>query len=391
MPISDRASAISPSLTLSMTAKVREMRRKGIDVIGFSAGEPDFDTPDHIKEAGISAIRSGFTKYTADSGIVELKDAVIEKFRRDNKIDYDREEILISCGAKHALFNAIFAICGDGDEVIVPAPYWVSYIEQIKLSGAVPVIVNTREEDGFKLTESELKDVISSKTKVVILNSPSNPTGAVYDRSELEALTKIAEEHRIYIISDEIYEYIIYDGRTHESPASFSESTKALTITINGVSKSYSMTGWRIGYAGGPKDVIKAMSAIQSHTTSNPTSVSQKASLAALLGGREVVEEMVSEFGRRRRLMVDGLNQLGLCCLLPAGSFYAFCKVSHLFSEKIRSSFEFANYLLEEAKVAVVPGDAFGAPEYIRLSYATSYKNIEIGLARIEEALRRLR
>lgn len=397
MILSKRVSQLSPSLTLAITAKAKQMKAEGIDVINFAAGEPDFDTPESIKKGGIDAINSGFTKYTPDSGIPELKKAVCEKFKRDNNLDYEPSQILISCGAKHSLFNAIFALCDDGDEVIIPAPYWVSYEEQVKMAGATPIIIYTQEENDFKLTKELFRQAITSKTKAVIINSPCNPTGAVYSKEELEELAEIAVEKKIYIISDEIYEYLVYDGRQHFSIAALGPEVKNLTITINGVSKAYSMTGWRIGYAAGPKEIISAMSNVQSHSTSNPTSISQKAALAALQGPQECIYEMVAEFDKRRVVMVKKLNEIkGFRCKTPQGAFYAFPNVSSVYNLKsngksLNNSFELAEFLLEEAKVAVIPGDGFGAPNYIRLSYATSLEHIEEGLDRIKRVIEGLK
>lgn len=396
MILSNRVNKIAPSITLAVSAKAKQMQAEGIDVVGFGAGEPDFDTPEPIKEAGIAAIKSGFTKYTADSGIPELKKAVCEKFKKDNNLDYEPAQILISCGAKHSLFNAIFSICDDGDEVIIPAPYWVSYEEQVKMAGATSIIVNTSEENEFKLTKELFKQAITSKTKAIILNSPCNPTGTVYTKEELETLTDVAVENGIYIISDEIYEYLVYDGMQHFSIAALDQKVKDITITINGVSKAYSMTGWRIGYAAGQKEIIKAMSNVQSHSTSNPTSISQKAALSALTGSQAFIPEMVAEFDKRRQFMAKRLNEIkGMRCRTPKGAFYAFPNVSGIYGAKfngksINDSFALTEFLLDEARVAVVPGGAFGAPDYIRLSYATSLANIEKGLARIQMCIDKL-
>lgn len=396
--LSKRAKQLSPSITLAVTAKANQMKAQGIDIIGFGAGEPDFDTPQSIKDAGIAAINAGFTKYTPTSGIPELKKAICEKFKRDNNLDYEPSQILVSCGAKHSLFNAVFVLCEQGDEVIIPSPYWVSYEEQVKMAGATPIIVETSKENDFKLTDNLFYNAITSKTKAIILNSPCNPTGSVYNQQELEGIAMIAVEKGICIISDEIYEYLIYDGLKHYSLASFNPDVKSLTITINGVSKAYSMTGWRIGYAAGPKEIIKAMSEVQDHSTSNPNSIAQKAALAALGGSTSqgFIAEMVSEFDKRRRYMVERLNKIkGFNCRLPFGAFYAFPDVSGIFGMKfngkvIKDSFLLTEFLLEEAKVAVVPGAAFGAPNYIRLSYATSLENINKGMDRIEQAINRL-
>lgn len=398
MQLSKRAKQLSPSITLAVTAKVNQMKAQGIDIIGFGAGEPDFDTPQSIKDAGIAAINAGFTKYTPTSGIPELKKAICEKFKRDNNLDYEPSQILVSCGAKHSLFNAVFVLCEQGDEVIIPAPYWVSYEEQVKMAGANPIIVETLPENDFKLTSNLFYNTITNKTKAIILNSPCNPTGSVYNQQELEKIAMIAVEKGICIISDEIYEYLIYDGLKHYSLASFNPDVKSLTITINGVSKAYSMTGWRIGYAAGPKEIIKAMSEVQDHSTSNPNSIAQKASLAALRDSTSqgFIIEMVSEFDKRRKYMIERLNKIkGFSCRLPFGAFYAFPNVSGIFGMKfnekvIKDSFLLTEFLLEEAKVAVVPGAAFGAPNYIRLSYATSLENINKGMDRIEQAINRL-
>lgn len=391
MTISKRVSSISPSLTLAISAKAKQMKADGIDVVGFGAGEPDFDTPDHIKEAAKKAMDEGFTKYTPVSGIKELKEAICKKFKNDNKLDYLPEEIIISCGAKHSIFNAILALCNEGDEVILSLPYWVSYPEMIKVAGAKAVLVNTTQESNFKIIPQHLQQAITPKTKLLILNSPSNPTGMVYTKEELLALSKILVERGILCISDEIYEKIIYDGQEHISIASLGQDIKRLTIVVNGVSKSYSMTGWRIGYAAGPKDIIKAMSNLQSHSTSNPTSISQKAALAALEGPQEPLYDMVAEFAKRRDYIVERLNSIkGISCLKPQGAFYVFPNVSQILGrtfkgEAIKDSVFLAKVLLDEANVAVVPGSAFGADSNLRLSYATSMESITKGLYRIKE------
>lgn len=395
MSLSKRVSGMKPSPTLEIDAKARALKSQGIDIIGFGIGEPDFNTPDNIKETAIKAIRDGFTKYTAVSGIDELKDAIIEKFKKDNDLNYDRSEIIVSCGAKHSLYNIAQAIFNPGDEILIPAPYWVSYPDQVILNDATPVIVKTGND--FLLTPEGLKEKITPKTKAIILNSPSNPTGMAYDKKSLESIAEIAVRHKIYIISDEIYEKIIYDGFEHISIASLGKEIKAITLVANGVSKAYSMTGWRIGYTAGPKEIISAMSNIQSQSTSNPASVSQKAAIEALRGPQDSVKKMVEEFDRRRKYMVKRLNRMeGVSCIMPRGAFYAFPNVSSFYGKNfdgkvIKDSYDMAGYLLEEAKVAIVPGDPFGADEYIRLSYATSMENIEKGLNRIEESLRKLR
>ncbi len=394
--IAKRASAIKPSPTLATAAKAKAMKAQGIDVVDFGVGEPDFDTPDNVKQAGIKAIQSGFTKYTPAGGTDELKDAVIDKFKKDNGLAYEKNQILISCGAKHSLYNIAEALFDPGDEVIIPSPYWVSYPDQVLLNDAVPVVVPTTEEHGFRISAAELERAFTKKTKALVLNSPSNPTGLAYDRKTLEEIAAVVVKHRIYVISDEIYEKLLYDGFTHTSIASLGAEIKNLTIVVNGVSKSHSMTGWRIGYAAGPKDVISAMANIQSQSTSNPTSISQKAALEALRGPQDFIGTMNREFDKRRTYMVQRLNKIpGVSCLMPVGAFYAFPRVSPLFGKKagaktIANSSDFATYLLEEAKVALVSGDAFGADAYIRLSYATSMENIIKGLDRIEQAVAKL-
>jgi len=395
LSLAKRAGLVSSSLTLAITAKVKEMRQRGVDVIGFGAGEPDFDTPPHIKEEAKRAMDDGFTKYTPSSGIKELKEAISKKFREDNRLNYSLSQIIVSCGAKQCLYNAIQVICEEGDEVILPSPYWVSYPEQIKLSGAVPRILKTRGEDGFKINPQTLSNRITSKTKLLILNSPNNPTGAVYSKDELKAIAEIAIKNNIYIISDEIYEKIIYEAK-HTSIASLNSKIKDLTIVINGVSKTYSMTGWRIGYAAGKEEIIKAMSNLQSHSTSNPTSFSQKGALAAISGPQDSVIKMRSEFKKRRDYMLKKLNQIpGISCTEPRGAFYLFPNVSKLIGrsfngEKIKNSLDLTDFLLREAKVAVVPGVAFGADNYIRLSYATSMDNIIKGIERLKKAVSKL-
>ena len=396
MSISQKVGSISPSVTLAITAKAKQMKADGIDVVGFGAGEPDFDTPEHIKEAAKKAMDEGFTKYTPASGIKELKEAICRKFKNDNNLDYSPDEVIVSCGAKHSIFNAILAICNEGDEVILPSPYWVSYPEMIKVAGAKQVIIKTTQENNFKITPQQLQEAITPKTKVLILNSPSNPTGMVYSKEELVAISEILMEKDVFCISDEIYEKIIYDGQEHISIASLGQDMKKLTIVVNGVSKSYSMTGWRIGYAVGPKEIIKAMSNLQSHSTSNPTSISQKAALAALEGSQEPLHNMVVEFIKRRDYIVEGLNSIeGVSCLKPQGAFYVFPDVSKIIGKTlkeqiIKNSVLLTEILLEKANVAAVPGSAFGADDNLRLSYATSMENIVKGLDRLEALIAKL-
>ena len=397
MRLSKKTYSVKPSPTLAIDAKAKSLKASGVDVISFGVGEPDFDTPENIKEAAIKAIRSGFTKYTPVGGTDELKTAIIEKLKKDNGLIYEKNEIIVSCGAKHCLYNIAEALYDAGDEVILPAPYWVSYPDQIVLNGAVPVTVKTEEGNSFKIKPEILEAHLSKKTKALILNSPSNPTGLAYDRKSLEAIAEIAVKHDFYIISDEIYEKLIYDGFEHVSIASLGDEIKQRTLVVNGISKSYAMTGWRIGFAAGPKDIINAMTNIQSQSTSNPASISQKAAVEALTGTQDFILKMVSEFDKRRKYMVERLNNIkGVTCIKPVGAFYAFPNVSSYYGRSfkgnsIKSSMDLSAYLLDEAKVAVVPGAAFGDDRYIRLSYATSMENIQKGLDRIESALSNLK
>jgi aspartate aminotransferase len=394
--LSDRARKIKPSPTLTIDAKAKAMKADGLDIVNFGVGEPDFDTPDNIKEAAIKAIREGFTKYTPVGGIDQLKDAVIEKFKRDNSLHYTRDEIIVSCGAKHSLYNIAQALFSPGDEVLIPSPYWVSYPEQVLLNDAIPVFIKTYESDFFMVKTDALESHITEKTKAIILNSPSNPTGLTYDKKNLERIAEIALRHGLYVISDEIYEKLTYDGFRHVSIASLDNSIKTKTIVVNGLSKSYAMTGWRIGFAAGPKEIIKAMTNIQSQSTSNPASIAQKAAVEALNGPQDFIKTMLAEFDKRRRFLVAELNSLpAVRCLTPRGAFYAFPNISKLYgmsgdNGKISSSSDFALYLLEKANVALVHGGAFGDDNYIRLSYATSVQEIKKGVDRIREALNRL-
>ena len=397
MKLAKRMVMIKPSPTLAVDAKAKAMKAQGIDVIGFGVGEPDFDTPENIKDAAIKALKAGFTKYTPAGGTDELKAAVCDKFRRDNGIEYNPADVLISCGAKHSLYNIFQALLDDGDEVIIPAPYWVSYPDMAYLAGAVPVPISTTEQSGFKITPKQLKKAITPKTKMLILNSPSNPTGASYSRDDLAALAQVVLGTDIIVVSDDIYEKLVYDGFTSTSIVTVEPRLKAQTIIVNGVSKTYSMTGWRIGYAAGPADAIKAMANIQSQSTSNPTSFAQKGALEAMQGPQGFIEEMVAEFDRRRTYMVKRLNGIAeFSCLTPNGAFYAFPNVSGVYGTSakdmaINNSNDFAAYLLEKASVAVVAGGAFGADNNIRLSYATSMGNIEKGIDRIEKAVEALK
>jgi len=396
MPLSRRARSISPSSTIAITAMAKKMQAEGIDVVSFGAGEPDFDTPDHIKEVAIRAIREGFTKYTAPEGIEELRDAVVTKLKRDNELEYDREEVITSAGSKQALYNLAMVLFDRGDEVIIPSPYWVTYPEQVRLAGAVPVFLATREEDGFKLRGEDLQRVVSGRTKALILNSPSNPTGVVLEREDLLAIADLAVENGFYVISDEAYEMLVYDGKQHISIASLGERVKSRTILVNSVSKAYAMTGWRIGYAAGPRKITKAIADLQSQVTSNPTAFAQKAAVTALLGPQDEVAKMRGEFDRRRQFIVERLRAIpGVKCIEPFGAFYVFPNISAFLGRRahdgiIQTSNDLATYLLEEAKVAVIPGKEFGSDAHIRLSYAISLEQIAKGLDRMEEALSKL-
>jgi len=394
--LSVRAGRIKPSPTLAMDAKAKAMKAAGLDIVNFGVGEPDFDTPDNIKEAAIKAIKDGFTKYTAVGGIEALKDAVIEKFLKDNHLQYKREEIIVSCGAKHSLYNIAQALFSPGDEVLIPSPYWVSYPDQVLLNDATPVFIRTNEADSFMVKPEALASHITGKTKALILNSPSNPTGLTYDRRTLERIAEIVLRHDLFVISDEIYEKLTYDGFAHISIASLDRAVKAKTIVVNGLSKSYAMTGWRIGFAAGPAGIIKAMTTIQSQSTSNPTSIAQKAAVEALTGPQDFIQIMRTEFDRRRKFLVAELNAVtGMRCLTPTGAFYAFPNTSALYGKsfdgtEISSSSDLTLYLLEQARVALVHGGAFGDDSHIRLSYATSVAEIKKGVGRIKEAVQRL-
>lgn len=396
MKLTARISKIKPSPTLAITAKANALRAEGRDVIGFGAGEPDFDTPSHIKAAAIRAIEEGFTKYTPVGGIDDLKDAIIDKLKRDNSLTYKRSEIVVSCGAKHTLYNLAQVLFEEGDEVLIPSPYWVSYPDIVVLTGAKPVIVETRAEEGFKLTPELLRKAISDRTKAIVINSPSNPAGVTYTREELGSLAELLEGRGILAISDDIYEKIIYEGFPFTNIAQVSDGMKGLTVVVNGVSKAYAMTGWRIGYAAGPEAIIAAATKLQSQNTSNPTSIAQKAAVEALRGDQSSVSAMAIEFKARRDVIVEKLNAIpGITCMNPQGAFYVFPDCSALYGksfkgEKISGSSDLAAYLLDEANVAVVPGVEFGHDGYIRLSYATSMANIRKGVERIREAVVKL-
>ncbi|OGP91365.1 MAG: aspartate aminotransferase [Deltaproteobacteria bacterium RBG_19FT_COMBO_43_11] len=396
MRLAARIAKIKPSETLAITAKTNALRAQGRDVIGFGAGEPDFDTPVNIKNAAIKAIEAGFTKYTPVGGTDELKDAIIAKLKRDSDLDYKRSQIVVSCGAKHTLYNLAQALFDEGDEIIIPAPYWVSYPDIVALAGGRPVIVNAKEKDGFKMKPEQLMAAITKRTRAVIINSPSNPTGAAYSPEELKAIAAVLADKDILVISDDIYEKIFYAKFPFANIASVEERIRPRTIVVNGVSKTYAMTGWRIGYAAGPEEIVAAVSKIQSQNTSNPTSISQKAAYEALSGDQSVVGKMVGEFRKRRDVIVGALNEItGVKCFSPEGAFYVFPNVSGIYGRshhgrKITNSGELIDYLLDEANVAAVPGAAFGSDDHIRLSYATSLANIEEGVKRIKNAVAKL-
>jgi aspartate aminotransferase len=389
MKISKRAAGIQPSPTLAITAKANAMKAEGKDVVGFGAGEPDFDTPQHIKDAAVEALGKGFTKYTPSAGIMDLRKAIAEKLKADNGIEVAPSQVVISNGAKHSIQNALYALLNDGDEVIIPAPYWVSYPEMVKLAGGVPVIIDTLEEDNFRLNPKVLERLASPKAKLLILCSPSNPTGAMYREQDLRALLEVVIKKDLLVLADEIYEKLVYGAAKHVSFASLSAEALQRTITINGFSKVYSMTGWRLGYAAGPADVMKAIDNLQSHAASNPVSFAQKGAVAALQGTQEPVEKMRQEFQKRRDAMVHALTAIpSVTCIVPDGAFYAFPNISAYFDMElngkvIKNSTDFSTLLLDEEMVAVVPGADFGAPDFIRLSYATDMGTIVKGLERI--------
>lgn len=394
--ISKLASQIAPSSTLAITAKANELKAQGIDVVGFGAGEPDCDTPDYIKEAAIQALKDGFTKYTPAAGTMSLRKAIATKLQEVNGVHYTPEQIVVNNGAKHSLVNAFMAILNPGDEVIIPVPYWLSYCEMVKISSGQPVFAHTKRENDFKLQPEEFKSYITEKTRAIIINSPSNPTGVVYTREELRALAEIAVEHNLWIISDEIYEYLVYGEAKHTCIASLSEAIYEHTITINGFSKSHSMTGWRIGYVAAPLPVAKAIDNIQSHATSNPNSIAQKAAEAAITVKSSFVSDMVKVFEERRNYMYERLNSIeAFDVIKPEGAFYCFVDVSKIYGKKynetvIETASDFAALLLTEEKVALVPCADFGTPDCVRLSYATSQENICKGLDRIEAFMKKL-
>lgn len=385
--ISHRAASLSSSLTLAIDSKAKQMKAEGLDVVGFGAGEPDFDTPQHIKDAAIKALNDGFTKYTPASGIPELRQAIADKFKRENGLTYKPSQIIVSCGGKHSCYNVIIATCEQDDEVIIPAPYWLSYPEMVKLAGATPVIIETTDKTEFKVTPEMLRRAITPRTRLFVLNSPSNPTGSVYSPEEIKALGDICVEKGVLIMSDEIYEHLLYEGAKHKSVASFSQAHFEHTIVVHGFAKAWSMTGWRLGFTAAPEPIAKAIDAIQSHSTSNPTSFAQKGGVVALTGSQEHLPKWLAEFDKRRVFAWKKLNSIpGISCVNARGAFYLFPNIA---KTGLKSS-EFCARLLESEKVAAVPGIAFGADDYLRISYATSMANIEKGLERIDRFCRTL-
>lgn len=402
MRFADRILQQKPSPTLEITALANAMKAKGIDVIGFGAGEPDFDTPDNVKKAAIKAIETGKTKYTPVGGIKELKQAIVDKFKRDNNLTYSLDEVIVNCGGKHSFYNLMQVLLNPGDEVIVPAPYWVSHPPMVELADGVAVIIETSDETNFKITPEQLKKAVSPKTRAIVINSPSNPTGSIYSKADLEALAAAVPNPEILFITDDIYESIIYTGDAFINIAMLSDELKKRTIVLNGVSKAYAMTGWRIGYMAGPRELIDKIDIIQSQSTSNPTSIAQYASVEALNGPQEIIGTMMEAFVRRRDIIVKGLNEVpGFKCLFPDGAFYVFPRISGIaalpgwaaVAAKYASphlSGKLTAYLMEEAKVSVVPGIAFGADDYVRLSFATSDQNVIEGVKRIKDAMQKL-
>ncbi len=393
LSLSQRSEKVAPSSTLAITAKINTMQAEGIDIVKFAAGEPDFDTPEYIKDAAIESLRNGFTKYTPVPGITELREAIAEKFKKDNDLVFSPSQIIVSCGAKHSIYNILQAICNPGDEVVFAAPYWVSYPEIVKLADATPVIVETTADENFCMKPEQIESVISDRTKAVIISSPGNPTGTVYDAPTLAQIAELALNRQFYVISDEIYEALLYDNLKHQSIASLNETVREITFVVNGVSKAYSMTGWRIGYTAGPEKAIQAMSRIQSHSTSNPTSIAQIGALTALTESQEAVEEMRQAFEERRNVICQRFDEIdGITYAKPQGAFYIFPDVSahygrRIHGKTINGSLDMTAYLLDNARVGVIPGSASGADNHLRLSFATSLEEINSGLDRIKEAL----
>ena len=394
--LAERTRGIKPSVTLAIAAKAGRLRSEGIDIVNFSAGEPDFDTPEYIKAAAVDALRKGMTKYTDVRGIEPLRTAIVHKYEQEYGLRYRAEDVLVSCGAKHSVYNLFQAVINPGDEIVIPAPYWVSYADIALLAGGVPKIIQTHEAAGFRITAEQLQAELTPRTKIFVLNSPCNPTGASYAADELLAIARVLEPHRCLVVADDIYEKIVYDDFQFRNIVVLNPALRDRTVIVNGVSKTYAMTGWRIGYALGPADIIAAAGKIQSQSTSNPTSIAQAAALAAISGPQDQVSRMVEEFQRRRDLIVDRLNAIpGMRCLKPQGAFYVFPNVSTFLGrtangKKLASPCDFADYLLEKAQVAVVPGEDFGSREHIRFSYATSFEDIEKGCTRIHEAVKKL-
>ena len=395
--ISKSVAGISPSATEETSSMANKLKRQGIDIISFAQGEPDFDTPENIKEAAINAIKEGFTKYTDVPGIPELRKAVADKFKRENGIDYEPDQIIICNGGKQALYEVFKTICEEGDQVLIPTPCYVSYTEQIKLTGAEPIFFKTKEENNFRPTFDEVLANITPRVKAFIINSPNNPTGSVIDKEQLKKIARLLVERGVYIITDEVYEHLVYDGMNHVSLASLGEKEKEMSITVNSLSKTYAMTGWRVGYAAGPKEIIKAMNNLQGHATGNINSIAQKAAIEALTGNQEIVRIMVKEYRKRREYMVNRLNEIkGIKCQYPDGAFYTFPNVTALYSKKydgniIRSDIDVAKFFLEKAHVAVVPGAAFNYLGYVRFVFAKSIEEIKEGLDRIEKAIKELK
>lgn len=402
MKFSDRILKVKPSPTMAVSSMAAQLKAKGVDIIAFGTGEPDFDTPKHIRDAAIRAIESGKTKYTPAGGIPELKEAVVKKFKRDNNLEYSQSEVIINCGGKHSFYNLMQVLLNDGDEVIIPSPYWVSYPDMVLLAGGTPVIINTEAVAGFKISPAQLEAAITPKTRAVVINSPSNPTGAAYTFDELKALAALLEKTDVIPISDDIYETILFEGSEFFNIANVSQTMKKRTVVLNGVSKTYAMTGWRIGYMAGEKDLISKIDIIQSQSTSNPTTISQWAAVEALTGDQTVLSDMMVAFERRRNFVVKELNSMpGISCYNPAGAFYAFPGITGIYElkgwksvfEKYKDQYKSSSlcaYLMEEARTAVVPGIAFGNDSYFRMSFATSDDNLKEGLKRINEALNRL-
>jgi aspartate aminotransferase len=387
MQLSSRANSLTPSLSLSVDSKAKAMKSEGLDVCSFGAGEPDFDTPEHIKAAAIAALESGFTKYTPSSGIPELRQAIADKLQQENGISYKPSQIIVSTGAKHSCYNAILATCQPGDEVIIPSPYWLSYPEMVRLAGADPIFVQTKEENGWKITRDEFENAMTPRTKMIIINSPNNPTGAVYTREEIEGIAAVAAEEEILILADEIYEKLVYDGLEHVSIASLGPEFYDLTITVNGFSKAYAMTGWRLGYLGAPDPIARAIDSIQSHVTSNPCSFAQKGALAAIKGDQQSVADMRDEFDMRRQYIIERFAKISSVSIVkPAGAFYVLANISKLGL----TSQNFADRLLSKANVSVVPGIAFGDDRTVRFSYATSLDVIKKGMDKFEDFCRTL-